>query len=126
MKSAKDSLEALVGQIDAGEKIDWARKTQLLSQEDGSFLRRFIRRDGTIEREEIIPAERSIVLTARAKTGFSQAQFAALLGISVRTLHDWEQGRRQPSGAAKTLLKIAFQHPDVLKEMTNAHSAAEA
>jgi DNA-binding transcriptional regulator YiaG len=126
MKSAEDSLESLVRQIDAGEKIDWVRKTQFLSQEDGSFLRRIIRKDGTIECEEIIPAERSIILAARAKTGFSQAQFAALLGISVRTLHDWEHGRRQPSGAAKTLLKIAFQRPDVLREITHAHSAAEA
>lgn len=117
MKSAKKSLEALVMQLDAGENIDWARKTQFLPQEDGAFIRRIIRRDGTVEMEETIPADRSMTLAARAKTGFSQAQFAGLLGISVRTLHDWEQGRRQPSGAAKTLLKIASHRPEVLQEL---------
>jgi DNA-binding transcriptional regulator YiaG len=117
MKSAKKSLESLVKMLDSGEKIDWARKTQFIPQDDGTFIRRIVRRDGTVELEEIIPADRSMTLAARAKTGFSQAQFAGLLGISVRTLHDWEQGRRQPSGAAKTLLKIAFQRPEVLKEI---------
>jgi len=117
MKSAKESLKTLVNQLESGGKIDWVRKTQFLPQEDGSFVRQIIRRNGTVEFEEKIPAERSMTLAARAKTGFSQAQFAGLLGISVRTLHDWEQGRRQPSGAAKTLLKIAFKHPDILKEL---------
>jgi len=117
MKSAKEAVESLVMQLDAGEKIDWVRKTRFLPQEDGSVIRRIIRKDGTVEMEETIPADRSMTLAARAKTGFSQTQFAELLGISVRTLHDWEQGRRQPSGAARTLLKIAFQRPDILKDM---------
>lgn len=59
----------------------------------------------------------SPVANARAKTGLSQAQFAALLGVSVRTLQQWEQGRRQPSGAAKTLLTIAEKRPEVLREL---------
>jgi len=40
----------------------------------------------------------------------SQAQFAALLGVSVRTLQEWEQGRREPTGAARTLLRVAVAH----------------
>lgn len=52
---------------------------------------------------------------ARNKVGLSQAEFARLLGVSVRTLQDWEQGRREPSGAAKTLLRIATQNPDAVK-----------
>jgi transcriptional regulator with XRE-family HTH domain len=42
---------------------------------------------------------------------------AALLGVSPRTLQDWEQGRREPTGAAKTLLRVAERHPEVLREL---------
>ena len=59
----------------------------------------------------------SPIAEARVKCGLSQAQFAALMGVSMRTLQDWEQGRRQPSGAAKTLLKVACLHPRVLQEI---------
>ncbi|MCL4773191.1 MAG: helix-turn-helix domain-containing protein [Burkholderiaceae bacterium] len=55
---------------------------------------------------------------ARAKTGLSQQQFAALLGVSPRTLQDWEQGRREPTGAARTLLRLAVSHPEVLVELS--------
>ncbi len=54
---------------------------------------------------------------ARHRTGLSQARFAELLGVSVRTLQEWEQGRRQPSGAARTLFKVAERHPEVLREL---------
>lgn len=58
----------------------------------------------------------SPVISARTKSGLSQAEFAKLLGVSVRTLQEWEQGRRQPSGAAKTLIGIAERRPEVLRE----------
>jgi putative transcriptional regulator len=54
---------------------------------------------------------------ARLKSGLSQTQFAALLGVSKRTIEQWEQGRREPSGAARTLIKIAESRPEVLKEI---------
>jgi putative transcriptional regulator len=54
---------------------------------------------------------------ARAKTGLSQQDFANLLGVSTRTLQDWEQGRREPTGAAKTLLKVAASHPKILLDL---------
>ena len=57
------------------------------------------------------------VAKTRESTGLSQARFAALLGVSVRTLQDWEQGRRAPSGAARTLLMIAVRNPKALLEV---------
>ena len=62
------------------------------------------------------------VLEARERTGLSQTQYAKLLGVSVRTLQGWEQGRKSPSGAARTLLAIARRNPrallDVAEEMS--------
>ena len=57
------------------------------------------------------------VVEARLKSGLSQMEFAKLLGVSKRTLQEWEQGRREPSGAAKSLLKIALARPDILREI---------
>jgi putative transcriptional regulator len=57
------------------------------------------------------------VTTIRERTGLSQARFAQLLGVSVRTLQEWEQGRRAPSGAARTLLLIASKNPRALLDV---------
>ncbi len=54
---------------------------------------------------------------ARASIGMSQGEFADLLGVSSITLQDWEQGRREPTGAARMLLKVAAKHPRVLRSM---------
>lgn len=57
------------------------------------------------------------VASIRERTGLSQSRFAELLGVSVRTLQEWEQGRRAPSGAARTLLLIAQNNPSALLEV---------
>jgi len=54
------------------------------------------------------------VAEIREATGLAQSKFAELLGVSVRTLQEWEQGRRAPSGAARTLLRIAARNPKAL------------
>lgn len=54
------------------------------------------------------------VADIRKKTGLSQSAFAGLLGVSVRTLQEWEQGRREPRGPAKALLRVAYRHPEAL------------
>ena len=56
------------------------------------------------------------VVQARQGTGLSQSQFASALSISKRTLQEWEQGRRAPSGAAQALIRIARKHPEVVRE----------
>lgn len=58
----------------------------------------------------------STVASTRARLKLSQSKFAALMGISVKTLHNWEQGRRKPTGAARVLLRVAAQHPEVVLE----------
>jgi putative transcriptional regulator len=57
------------------------------------------------------------VAAVRESTGLSQSRFAQLLGVSVRTLQEWEQGRRAPSGAARTLLRIAAKNPRALRDV---------
>jgi putative transcriptional regulator len=70
-----------------------------------------------IERGEQKPSRTFVVnkgievTRVRTQLGLSQSKFAALLGISANTLKNWEQGRRQPTGAAKVLLKVAARHP---------------
>lgn len=59
----------------------------------------------------------SAITEARTRSGLSQQRFADLLGVSTRTVQEWEQGRRQPSGAARSLLAIAARRPDVLREV---------
>jgi putative transcriptional regulator len=59
-------------------------------------------------------------LEARMRSGLSQQKFADMLGVSARTLQDWEQGRRKPTGAARSLLTITARRPDVLREVLAA------
>lgn len=57
------------------------------------------------------------VQVIRANLQLSQSAFAALMGVSLRTVQDWEQGRRKPSGPAVALLRIAEQKPEVFVEL---------
>jgi len=59
----------------------------------------------------------SAVAQARNSSGLSQSQFAQVLGVSIRTLQEWEQGRRKPSGAARSLLTIATMRPEIIREI---------
>lgn len=92
-------------------------KAKPVSDEDlGKKLLQSIRemKSGKVARAtQVVPNQ---VAAARMKTGLSQAQFAKALHISPRTLQEWEQGRRQPSGAAQALIQIAFRHPKVITE----------
>lgn len=61
--------------------------------------------------------EPSVLRVIRAKLKLSQSTFAGLLGVSMRTLQDWELGRVNPQGPAIALLKIAEQHPEVISDL---------
>ena len=86
-------------------------------------------KDGKLHRRQLEPAayqhERrseweNTVADTRSKLNLSQGQFAELLGISVKTLHNWEQGRRKPTGAACVLLRLVSRHPELVLEETLA------
>jgi putative transcriptional regulator len=61
--------------------------------------------------------EPSPTKTIRKRLNLSQTTFAGLMGVSPRTIQDWEQGRRKPQGPAKSLLRIAEQHPEIFIEI---------
>jgi putative transcriptional regulator len=80
----------------------------------GGFTRRAVDAKA-FRRAQKVAWDKSIAAT-RQKLGLSQSRFARLLGISIRTLHHWEQGTRTPSGAARVLLRVAALHPDAVLE----------
>jgi len=61
--------------------------------------------------------EQILAIAARRSSNLTQVEFAELLDVSVDAIRDWEQGRRSPRGAARTLLRIAMQHPEVLHRL---------
>lgn len=82
-------------------------------QQGGEILKGTRRASRTFEYPE------SEVRALRERFGLSQDKFAHLVGISVGTLRNWEQGRRHPEGPARVLLRVADLHPEVLLEVTS-------
>jgi putative transcriptional regulator len=79
-----------------------------------------VRQAGRIRRGEAKPSRPATVHAAdvkaiRAKLGKTQTEFAMMIGVSPATLRNWEQGRRQPEGPARALLRVAARHPKVVK-----------
>jgi putative transcriptional regulator len=89
----------------------------MTGEELGQKLLQSVRQMKTGRAARTTPVEISPIVEARNASGLSQAQFAALLGVSVRTLQEWEQGRREPTGAARTLLRVAAVAPEVLRTL---------
>ena len=108
----KEIADDILASIDAIEAGNVGQTTQFHTNTNGQVERVIIQTDGTATREQLNPA-----IAARIRTGLSQAQFAKLIGISIRTIQEWEQGRRKPSGAAQALLKIAAARPDIVQEV---------
>jgi putative transcriptional regulator len=100
MKTRKKSLAVRDAGRDIGEELIQAMR----EIKAGKFGRQF-------------EVSLNDVVKARLGTGLSQSEFAAALNISPRTLQQWEQGRRSPSGAAETLLRIVARHPEVLRDL---------
>jgi len=88
-----------------------------------------LREGGRILRGETAPTRTFTVEVPNVKEirnnyKLTQDEFAALLGISVKTLRNWEQGRRVPEGAARVLLQVAAKHPEVIWDVVKVKSTA--
>jgi len=78
-----------------------------------------VQQAGKIKRGELRASRRTAfepadIKAIRTKLGKSQAEFALMIGVSVATLRNWEQGRRQPEGPARALLKVAAENPEAV------------
>ena len=90
------------------------RVWEVTQNKNGEIVRRKLEPAKYVER---LQKEREKTIAATRKAlGLSQSKFADLLGISIKTLHNWEQGRRKPTGAARILLRVAALHPEVILE----------
>lgn len=76
--------------------------------------------------EEILSRDVRDVAMLRRHFGLSQRKFAALIGISVATLQNWEQGRREPDGPARVLLRVAAAHPEAVLDVAARPALAAA
>ncbi len=91
-----------------------------MNEQDFENLKAGLQEVLKIERGEREPAKRYIIESVREtreKHGLSQAEFAKMLGISVRTLQNWEQGHRRPTGPTRILLEVTTRHPELVMEI---------
>jgi putative transcriptional regulator len=96
-----------------------------MNEEDFQRLCESIRQAGEIRRGERKPSRVYKVgdpdpKAIRERLGLSQSRFAAIIGVSVRTLQNWEQGRREPEGPAKALLRVVDREPEAVLQALHA------
>jgi putative transcriptional regulator len=96
-------------------------------EQDFRNLVKSVRQAGRIRRGQMKPSRvytfrPTEIKSIRSKLGKSQSEFALMIGVSVATLQNWEQGRRTPAGPAKALLKVAAQNPEAVAEALSAYT----
>ena len=84
---------------------------------EGSELLRAVKQMNARKRGRVYTPEQLLAISARQSVNLTQKEFARLLNVSIDSVQDWEQGRRSPRGAAKTLLLVAQSHPEVLGQI---------
>ncbi len=96
-----------------------------MKKDDFEELVSSVRQAGKIRRKKMKPSRifhyrAADIKKIREKLGKSQPEFALMIGVSVATLRNWEQGRRRPDGPARALLRIAAKNPDAVVEALSA------
>jgi putative transcriptional regulator len=96
-----------------------------MNDEDFKKLVQSVKQMGSIIRGENIPHRRTTlpvidVRALRERTGLTQADFSRMMGVSIRTLQNWEQGRREPEGPAKALLRVVQREPQAVLNALHA------
>ncbi len=86
---------------------------------EGAELLKAVRQMKAKKKGKVYTPEQLLAIAARQSVNLTQKEFAQLLNVSIDSVQDWEQGRRSPRGAAKTLLRVAKQHPEVLEQIAS-------
>jgi putative transcriptional regulator len=95
----------------------WGRKTTIETMPGGTVRRRVELPNGTVAKDEVLTGARWALVSARSHSGLSQADFAEALGVSKRTIENWEQGKAEPTGPAKVLLNLVAKYPDTVQRL---------
>lgn len=86
---------------------------------EGAELLEAVKQMKAKKKGKVYTPEQLLAIAARQSVNLTQKEFARLLNVSLDSIQDWEQGRRSPRGAAKTLLQVAKQHPEVLERIAS-------
>lgn len=86
---------------------------------DGAELLKAVKQMKAGSKGRVYTPGQLLAISARQSANLTQKEFARLLNVSVDSVQDWEQGRRSPRGAARTLLRVAHEHPEVLEQLTS-------
>ena len=86
---------------------------------EGAELLKAVKQMKAGKKGRVYTPEQLLAISARQAVNLTQKEFARLLNVSIDSVQDWEQGRRSPRGTAKTLLRVAQNHPEVLEEIAS-------
>ena len=86
---------------------------------EGAELLKAVKQMKARKKGQAYTPEQLLAISARLSANLTQKEFAQLLNVSIDSIQDWEQGRRSPRGAAKTLLRVAQSHPEVLEKVAS-------
>jgi len=86
---------------------------------EGAELLKAVKQMKAGKKGRVYTPEQLLAISARHAVKLTQKEFARLLNVSIDSVQDWEQGRRSPRGTAKTLLRVAQNHPEVLEEIAS-------